>query len=92
MSRESEPACRWIEQGLRGCLAFLVDAEDGTEVGVVDDVLFDSEGRVAQIDVRSGWFGRGRRTFDLTDVVAVAPSRRLVVVSNAAVARPRRKW
>ena len=88
MSSESEHPREFIELVVSVSAAFLVDAEDGTRVGVVDEVLFDDAGRVAQIDVCSGWFGRQRRAFYLADVVAVSPSQRFLVVSNASVARP----
>ena len=88
MSSRSEHSCELIESLVSRSGAFLVDAEDGTRVGVVDEILFDDAGRVAQIDVCSGWFGRHRRAFYLADVVAVSPSQRFLVVSNASVARP----
>jgi hypothetical protein len=65
---------------------YLVDAEDGTQLGVVDEVLCDEAGAV-RIEVGCGWFGRRRLTFELDDVVSVSPSRRLLVVSDASVAR-----
>jgi uncharacterized protein YrrD len=76
-----------IEQALHEAHGFLVDTEDGTEVGVVDDVALDESGRVERIDVCGGWFGRRRLTFDLGDVVSVSPAARHVVVSSAAVRR-----
>jgi hypothetical protein len=87
MSGWSEQTREFIERAVSRSGAFLVDAEDGTEVGVVDQVLLDHAGRAVQIDVGCGWFGRRRRTFDVEDVVAISPSRRLLVVTNASVAR-----
>ena len=86
MSGESGQRREVIELLVRDSDYFLVDAEDGTDVGVVDNVL-DEAGRFAHIEVVSGWFGRRRLTLDLADVVAVSPSRRLLVVSNESVAR-----
>jgi uncharacterized protein YrrD len=76
-----------VERALRESEAYLADGEDGTEVGVVDKVLFDEAGRVAGIEVCAGWFGRRRLTFDVRDVIAVWPRRRRVYLSDAAVAR-----
>ena len=87
MSRECGHRREVIELLVRDSDDFLVDAEDGTEVGLVDKVLFDEAGQVAHIEVGCGWFGRRRLTLDLGDVVAVSPSRRLLVVSNESVAR-----
>jgi hypothetical protein len=87
MSGERGQRREVIELLVRDSGDFLVDAEDGTEVGVVDRVLFDEASRVTQIEVGCGWFGRRRLTLDLGDVVAVSPSRRLLVVSNESVAR-----
>jgi hypothetical protein len=87
MSSRTKHPCEFIESVVSGSEAFLVDAEDGTRVGVVDEILFDDAGRVAQIDVCSGWFGRRRWAFDLADVVVVSPSQRLLVVSDASIAR-----
>ena len=87
MSGASEQTREFIERVVGRSEAFLVDAEDGTEVGVVDNVQLDTGGHVAQIDVCSGWFGRRRQVFYLDDVVAVSPSRRLLVVSNTSVTR-----
>lgn len=78
---------RWIEPVVREAADFLVDTENGAGVGVVEEVLVDADGAVAQIVVCSGWFGRRRRTFALQDVVSVSPSRRLLVVSEASAAR-----
>lgn len=89
MSSGSEYACKLIELVVSSSEAFLVDAEDGTRVGVVDEIVFDDAGRVTHIEVCSGWFGRQRRAFDLADVVAALPSQRLLVVSDASVARLR---
>jgi hypothetical protein len=87
MSGEAEQTREFIEQTVSRSGAYLVDAADGTEVGVVDQVLFDDVGRPTRIDVTCGWFGRRRCTFDVDDVVAVYPSGRLLVVSNEAVGR-----
>jgi hypothetical protein len=87
MSGETWQRREVIELLVRDSADFLVDAEDGTEVGVVDRVLVDEAGQVAEIEVGCGWFGRRRLTLDLRDVVAVSPSRRLLVVSNEWVAR-----
>jgi hypothetical protein len=76
-----------IERSLHEAHGFLVDKEDGTALGVVDDVALDESGRVARIDVCGGWFGRRRLTFDLGEVVSVSPAARRVVVSRAAVRR-----
>ena len=76
-----------IERSLHEAHGFLVDTEDGREVGVVDDVALDESRRVARIDVCGSWFGRRRLTFDLGDVVSVSPAARRVVVSSAAVRR-----
>ena len=86
----SQHAREFFERVVSVSQAFLVDAEDGTEVGVVDQVVLDDAGRVVRFDVGCGWFGRRRRTFHLDDVVAVLPARRLLVVSNASVAREHR--
>jgi uncharacterized protein YrrD len=76
-----------IERALHEAHGFLVDAEDGTEVGIVDDVTLDESGRVVQIDVCGGWFGRRRLSFEVGDVLSVSPARRRIVVSHAAARR-----
>lgn len=76
-----------IERVLREAEGFLVDAEDATEVGIVDDVVLDDAGRVVRIDVFGGWFGRRRFTFEVGDVLRVSPAGRRVIVSTAAVRR-----
>lgn len=78
----------YVQWALRESEAFLVDAEDGSEVGVVDKVLLES-GRVAGIEVCVGWFGRRRWTFSAADVVAVWPERRRLFVSDASAADKR---
>jgi hypothetical protein len=87
VSGEAEQTRELIERTVSRSEAYLVDAADGTEVGVVDRVSFDDAGRPARIDVTCGWFGRRRCTFDVDDVVAIYPSGRLLVVSNEAVRR-----
>ena len=87
MSGEGEQTREFIDGAVVWSGAYLVDAADGTEVGVVDQVLLDDAGRPAQIDVRCGWFGRRLCTFNVDDVVAVYPSGRLLIVSNEAAAR-----
>ena len=88
MSDAAEQDREFIERAGSRSEAFLVDADDGTDVGVVDKVRLDHEGRVSRIDVRGGWFGRRLHLFGIDDVVAVFPPERLLVVSSASVARP----
>lgn len=67
---------------LRAAHGFLVDTTRGREVGVVDDIITDhTTGRVNRIEVCGGWFGRRRRTIDVTDIRAIDPGRRRLVVS-----------
>lgn len=87
MSGEREQTREFIERVLVLSGAYLVDAADGTEVGVVDEVFLDDAGRAAWLEVACGWFGRRRCTFNVDDVVAVYPSERLLIVSNASAAR-----
>ena len=82
MSDAAEQDREFIERAVSRSEAFLVDADDGTDVGVVDKVRLDHEGRVSRIDVRSGWFGRRLHLFGIDDVVAVFPPERLLVVSS----------
>lgn len=87
MSGEGEQTREFIEREVIWSGAYLVDAADGTEVGVVDQVLLDGAGRPTRIDVRCGWFGRRLCSFKVDDVVAVYRSGRLLIVSNEAAAR-----
>jgi len=85
----SDPVSAYVQRALRESEAFLVDAEDGSNVGVVDKLLLDESGRVAGIEVCVGWFGRRRWTFSAADVVAVWPGSRHLFVSDASVADKR---
>jgi hypothetical protein len=87
MSGEGEQTREFVEREVIRSGAYLVDAADGTEVGVVDQVLIDDAGRPTRIDVTCGWFGRRRCSFNVDDVVAVYPSGRLLIVSIEAAAR-----
>jgi sporulation protein YlmC with PRC-barrel domain len=75
-----------VEAYLRSAHGFLVDATDGREIGVVDDVIEDpATGRVVRLDVRGGWFGRRRTVIDVRDVQQVSPASRRIVVATSAV-------
>lgn len=87
---EHEVPPELLESEVRDSEAYLVDAEDGTGIGVVDKVVLDEPRRIVRIDVYGGWFGRRRCSFDPADVVAVDRIGRLLVVSDAAVARLQR--
>jgi hypothetical protein len=87
MSGERGQTREFIEQAVSGSGAFLVDTADGTEVGVVDEVVLDHAGRPVRVEVTCGWFGRRRCSFDIDDIVAAYPLERLLVVLSSAAAR-----
>ena len=87
MSGEDEQTREFIDGAVVWSEAYLVDAADGTELGVVDQVLLDDVGQQARIEVRCGWFGRRRCCFSVDDVIGVYPSARLLIVSNDSAAR-----
>ena len=71
---------------LRSSHGFLVDTTRGRELGIVDDVVTDPRtGRVLQIEVCGGWFGRRRTTIDARSVRGVYPEARRLVVASAVV-------
>jgi uncharacterized protein YrrD len=74
-----------VEAYLRSAHGFLVDATDGREIGVVDDVIEEpATGRV-RLEVRGGWFGRRRTVIDARDVQQVSPASRRIVVATSVV-------
>jgi sporulation protein YlmC with PRC-barrel domain len=79
-----------VEAYLRSAHGFLVDAADGSEIGVVDEVIEDpATGRVVGLEVRGGWFGRRRTVIDVRDVQQVSPASRRIVVATSAVPEQR---
>jgi hypothetical protein len=72
---------------------FLVDCEDGTPVGVVEDVLTDADGTITEMLVAVGGLVRPRVTSITPDeIVAIRPLERRIIVSRAPEPRPRRWW
>jgi sporulation protein YlmC with PRC-barrel domain len=75
-----------LDPYLRTSHGFLVDTTQGSEVGVVDEVVVDpATGRVVQLAVCGGWFGRRRRTITVEQVEGIDPLARRLVVSPSAL-------
>jgi hypothetical protein len=64
---------------LRRCEGFLVDASDGRQLGVVEHVETDDDGRVSALVVATGWFGRRHLRVDPGAVVRLVPAEQLLV-------------
>ncbi len=80
--RDVGPDRLLVEAYLRSAHGFLVDTQDGREVGVVDDVITDpATGLVAHLEVCGGWFGRRRTRIDVRDIREVSPASRRIVVA-----------
>jgi hypothetical protein len=72
---------------------FLVDCEDGTPVGVVEDVVTDAEGTIIGMIVAVGGMLRRRVTSITPDeIVAIRPLERRIIISRAPEPGPRRWW
>ena len=74
-----------VEAQLRSTHGFLVDTTDFREVGIVDEVVLDEDGRVVRLEVCGGWFGRRRRTVRMDDVVEIFPAERRLIVLRTVV-------
>ena len=84
--RSAAPSGLPLDVYIRASYGSHVDTTDGREVGIVEDVVVEPRtGRVVQIEVRGGWFGRRRRTVAPYQVEAVDPVARRLVVSAAVV-------
>jgi hypothetical protein len=82
---QSRPA-RKIDPGVIGlaaCHEFLVDCEDGTSFGVVDDVVF-AAGRPVALLVAVGRFGRRIVHMAPEEVVEIHPEERRLTVERRA--------
>jgi sporulation protein YlmC with PRC-barrel domain len=72
-----------LEYWLANCHDFLVDSEDGEEIGVVDDVeLEHGSGHPVALLVACGWFGRHVRPIPVEHVRAIFPGEMRVVVRD----------
>jgi hypothetical protein len=72
---------------------FLVDCEDGTPVGVVDDVVTDADGTIAEMLVAVGGLVRPRVTsIAPEEILAIRPLERRIIVSRTPQPRRRRWW
>jgi hypothetical protein len=81
----SAPDRLTVEAQLRGTYGFLVDTINSREVGIVDEVIIDEDGRVVCLVVCGGWFGRRRRTVKVDDVVKIFPGERRLIVLHSVV-------
>lgn len=68
------------EEVLAGSVDFLVDAADGSELGVVDALETDAEGAVSALIVARGWLRRDRARIPVADIDAIAPTSRRIVL------------
>jgi hypothetical protein len=74
------------ERVLAECEAFLVDARDGRQIGVVDRVeRAGRAGRASALLIAAGWFGRRRLRVEAEAVEALVPEERRVIVDEARV-------
>jgi sporulation protein YlmC with PRC-barrel domain len=72
-----------LEYWLANCHDFLVDSEEGEEIGVVDDVeLRHGSGDPVALVVACGWFGRHVCLIPVEHVQAVIPGERRVIVRD----------
>jgi len=72
---------------------FLVDCEDGTPFGVVDDVVIDADGTIIGLRVAVSGVVRRRVTSITPDeIVAIRPLERRILISRAPEPRRRRWW
>lgn len=79
-------------QWLAACFGFLVDCEDGTPFGVVDDVVFAPDGRAAALLVVTGAFGGRITSVTPDEIVEIRPVERRVIVARRPDASSRRHW
>jgi hypothetical protein len=79
------------ERLLTECEGFLVDANDGQTIGVVESIERDGPfGAVSALVVAAGWFGRKQLRVDADAIAALAPlERRIIVVPGATDPPPR---
>jgi hypothetical protein len=73
------------ERLLAECEGFLVEANDGQTIGVVEGIERDGPfGAVSALVVAAGWFGRKQLRVDADAIEALAPlERRITVVPGA---------
>lgn len=72
---------------------FLVDNEDGTPFGIVDDVVLDWDGSVLALLVSTGGFNRGRVTaIAPPEILEIRPIERRIVISRNTEPPRRRGW
>ena len=67
---------------LAACHEFLVDREDGTPLGVVDDVVLADDGHLVALLVAVGWFGRRIIRVAPEEVVSIQPEERRLTVKQ----------
>jgi MYXO-CTERM domain-containing protein len=68
------------EEILAACEGFLVDASNGRDIGVVEEVETGPDGAAVSLLVAGGWFGRRRRRIPVDAIEAIDPDGRRVVV------------
>jgi sporulation protein YlmC with PRC-barrel domain len=72
-----------LEYWLANCHDFLVDSEEGEEIGVVDDVELEQDsGHPIALIVACGWFGRKVSPIPVENVRAIIPDEKRVVVRD----------
>jgi hypothetical protein len=77
---EIELPARDPEQILAESEGFVVDATDGSEVGVVAGVEFDPEGELSALVVSAGWLDRHRFRIEAEAIETILPGERRIVV------------
>lgn len=75
---------------LMACHEFLVDREDGTPLGVVDDVVLTDDGDLVALLVAVGWFGRRIIRVAPEEVVAIQPEDRRLTVEQCTESKSAR--